>query len=63
MSKKKITMPAAEKVAQEMGKAKSINGFYGKDGIFAKLFSKTIEQMLQAEMDDHLGYPKHSSKG
>jgi transposase-like protein len=63
MSEKKIPMPAAEKVAEELGKAKSINDFYGKDGIFAKLFSKTIEQMLQAEMDEHLGYQKHSSKG
>ena len=33
-------MPCAEEVAQELGKATSIDDFYGKDGIFAKLFSK-----------------------
>jgi len=41
-------MPSAEEVAQELGKATSIDDFYGKDGIFAKLFSKTIEEMLEA---------------
>ncbi len=28
-----------------------------------KLFAGTIEQMLEAEMDDHLGYEKNSVKG
>jgi len=40
-------MPSAEEVAQELDKATSIDDFYGKDGIFAKLFSKTIEDMFQ----------------
>jgi len=43
-------MPSAEEVAQELGKATSIDDFYGKYGIFAKLFSKTIEEMLEAEL-------------
>ena len=33
-------MPSAEEVAQELSKATSIDDFYGKDGIFAKLFSR-----------------------
>ena len=33
-------MSSAEEVAQELGKATSIDDFYGKDGIFAKLFQK-----------------------
>jgi len=49
-------MPSAEEVAQELGKATSIDDFYGKDGIFAKLFSKTIEEMLEAELTSELGY-------
>ena len=28
-----------------------------------RLFAGTIEQMLEAEMDEHLGYEKHSAKG
>ncbi len=32
-------MPSAEEVARELEKAESIDDFYGKDGIFARLFS------------------------
>jgi len=28
-----------------------------------RLFAGTIEQMLEAEMDEHLGYEKHSIEG
>ena len=28
-----------------------------------RLFAGTIEQMLEAEMDEHLGYEKHSAEG
>ncbi len=28
-----------------------------------RLFAGTIEQMLEAEMDEHLGYEKHSVAG
>ena len=28
-----------------------------------RLFSGTIEQMLEAEMEEHLGYAKHSAAG
>ncbi len=28
-----------------------------------RLFAGTIEQMLEAEMDEHLGYEKHSAAG
>ena len=51
-------MPDPEEVARELGKATSIDDFYGKDGIFARLFSETIEQMLEAELTDHLGYKR-----
>jgi len=45
---KAIEMPSAEEVAQELGKATSIDDFYGKDGIFSRLFSKTIKQKILA---------------
>jgi len=56
-------MPSAEEVARELGKAKSIDDFYGKDGIFARLFSDTIEEMLEAELSDELGYERYEAKG
>lgn len=57
------SMPDAQRVAEELAKAKSADDFFGKDGIFAKLFAKTIEQMLAAEMTQHLGYDKYSKDG
>jgi len=60
---KAIEMPSAEEVAQELGKATSIDDFYGKDGIFSRLFSKTIEQMLEAELSAELGYQRYESTG
>ncbi len=56
-------IPSAEEVMRELGKAKSIDDFYGKDGIFARLFSDTIEQMLEAELTDELGYERYEAKG
>jgi putative transposase len=56
-------MPDAEEVARELGKAKSIDDFYGKEGIFARLFSETIEQMLEAELTEELGYEPYEAKG
>ena len=56
-------MPSAEKVAEELGKAKSIEDFFGKEGIFSRLFPKTLEQMLEAELSDQLGYNRYEAKG
>src|SRR5436190_7363999 len=56
-------MPAAERVAEELSTARSIDDFFGKEGIFSRLFGKTIETMVAAELTDHLGYEKHSSLG
>jgi transposase-like protein len=56
-------MPSAEEVARELGKATSIDDFYGKDGIFARLFSKTIEEMLEAELSAELGYERYEAEG
>ena len=59
----KAHMPSAEEVARELGKATSIDDFYGKDGIFARLFSKTIEEMLEAELTSELGYERYEAEG
>ena len=61
--KKKIDLPSADKVQEELAKAESMDDFFGRDGIFAKLFANTMEQMLEAELTDHLGYDRHEAKG
>ena len=62
-SKKNFDLPSAEKVQEELAKAESMDDFFGKDGIFAKLFANTMEQMLEAELSDHLGYDRYEAKG
>jgi putative transposase len=61
--KQKTNLPDAEEVARELGKATSIDDFYGKDGIFARLFSQTIEQMLEGELTEKLGYERYEADG
>jgi transposase-like protein len=56
-------MPSAEEVQRELGKAKSMDDFFGKEGIFAKLFAHTIEEMLETELSEHLGYEPYEVKG
>ena len=59
----KIEMPGWEQIQAELGSAKSIDDFFGRGGIFARLFSKTLEQMLEAELSEHLGYERYEAKG
>jgi len=59
----KIEMPGWDKIQAELSSAQSIDDFFGREGIFARLFSKTLEQMLEAELTAHLGYEKYEAKG
>jgi transposase-like protein len=56
-------MPDAEHVAAELAKAESMDDFFGKDGIFARLFANTLESMMEEELTDHLGYEPYEAKG
>ena len=56
-------MPSVERVQQELASAKSLDDFFGKEGIFARLFASTIEQMLEAELTAHLGYEPYAPEG
>jgi hypothetical protein len=40
-------MPEAEEVVRELAKAELMDDFFGKEGIFARLFANTLEQMLE----------------
>ena len=54
---------STEEVQKELAKAKSIDDFFGKDGIFARLFARTLEEMLQAELTEQLGYEPYEAHG
>ena len=56
-------MPAAEMVQRELASAKSLDDFFGKEGIFARLFASTLEQLLEVEMTEHLGYEPYAVEG
>ena len=62
-SENKVEMPSAEVVQQELASAKTMDDFFGKEGIFARLFASTLEQMLEAELTEHLGYEPYEAKG
>lgn len=61
--KDKPPMPSAERVQEALSRAESMDDFFGKDGIFAELFSETMEQMLEAELTEELGYEPYEAKG
>lgn len=58
-----VPMPSLERIQQELGSARSIDDFFGKEGIFARLFAHTLEHMLEAELTAHLGYERHAPEG
>lgn len=59
----KKLLPSTEKIQKELASAQSMDDFFGKEGIFSRLFAKTMEQMLETELTDHLGYDKYEAKG
>jgi transposase-like protein len=44
----------------ELAKCKTADDLTGKNGLVQRLIGSMLEQMLQKEMDEHLGYEKHS---
>lgn len=56
-------LPSVEQVQNELGRAESIDDFFGREGIFAKLFARTIEEMLEGELSAHLGYDRYAVEG
>jgi putative transposase len=56
-------LPSVERIQQELARAKSIDDFFGKEGIFARLFAGTLEHMLEAELTAHLGDEPDAASG
>jgi len=61
--KKRADMPSVEKIQAELAKVENMDDFFGRDGIFARLFANTLEQMLEAELSDELGYEPYEASG
>lgn len=56
-------LPSVEAIQNELGTAESIDDFFGKEGIFARLFAGTLEAMLEAELSEELGYERYDAQG
>lgn len=59
---KKMLRPKIDFQA-EFDKCKTVDDLTGKNGLVQRLIGNMLEQMLQKEMDEHLGYKKHSVEG
>src|ERR671926_114543 len=57
------SLPSAERIQQELATATSIDDFFGKEGIFARLFAGTLEHMMEAELTAQLGYEPYAASG
>jgi transposase-like protein len=61
--KESVHLPSADEIQNELAQVESIDDFFGKEGIFSKLFARTVEEMLEAELTEHLGYEKYEAQG
>jgi len=58
-----MSIPQNFDLQAELAKCKTANDLTGKNGLIQRLIGRMLEQMLQKEMDEHLGYEKHSPEG
>ena len=52
-----------DELQKDIANAKTYEDLMGKDGAIKKLLKSSLEQMLTAEINEHLGYEKHSVSG
>jgi len=58
-----MSIPNNFDLQTELAKCKTADDLTGKNGLIQRLIGGMLEQMLQKEMDEHLGYEKHSPEG
>jgi putative transposase len=61
-SDKKL-VPTAEQIQEELEKARSIDDFFGKEGIMARLVGGMLTEMMKAELTGELGYERYEAQG
>jgi len=58
-----LTDAMIEQLKSDLSKAKTYEDLMGKNGAIKKLIAQTLEQMLESELTEHLGYEKYSPEG
>lgn len=58
-----LTEQMISQLKKDLSDAKTYQDLMGKDGAIKKLLKNSLEQMLESEMTEHLGYEKHSLEG
>ena len=56
-------LPSVAEIENELKQVENLDDFFGKEGVFARLFARTVEEMLEGELSAELGYEKYDSKG
>lgn len=59
----KLPKSAIKKLEEKLSTATTYEDLMGKDGAIKDLLKTALETLLDAELESHLGYPKHSIKG
>src|SRR5437879_2806543 len=62
LAKALVATPEAQAMLTQSG-AKRFEDLVGKDGLVAQMLKPVMQEMLEAEMTEHLGYPKHDASG
>jgi transposase-like protein len=57
-----IATPEAQAMIKESG-VKTFDGLVGGNGLIAHMLKPLMQEILDAEMTEHLGYPKHDVSG
>lgn len=57
-----VATPEAQAMLAQSG-AKRFEDLIGRNGLVAQMLKPVMQEMLEAEMTEHLGYPKHDSSG
>jgi transposase-like protein len=50
-------------VEEALSQCKTLEDISGKNGLLKRMLKDMTEQILEAELTDHLGYEKHSPEG
>lgn len=58
-----IPVPTIEHIQNMLGSVTSIDQLEGKGNVLGKLFEKTINSLLQGEIENHLGYSSNQKTG
>jgi putative transposase len=57
-----VSTPEAQAMLAQSG-AKRFEDLIGRNGLVAQMLKPVMQEMLEAEMTEHLGYPKHDASG